>query len=86
MTLADRRSLMQTKLENGAIGIHHAARWSSGRNEGDAQLLSMILGSTENLHATLRTGQNALMLGLALGNQAFLQAWNVAIIMQLFGL
>ncbi|KAG7428127.1 U-box domain-containing protein 70 [Fusarium oxysporum f. sp. raphani] len=80
MAPEDLRVLMQSESENGAIGIHHAARWITGRNKGDAELLSIILSNTENLHSTLRTGQNAAVLGIALGNIGFLSAWNTAVL------
>jgi hypothetical protein len=79
MAPADLRVLMQLESENSAIGIHYAARWITGRNKGDAELLSIILNNTENLYATLQTGQNAGVLGITLGNISFLTAWNTAV-------
>ncbi|KAF4331964.1 serine threonine kinase [Fusarium beomiforme] len=80
MAPADLRVLMQLESENGAIGIHHAAMWITGRNKGDSELLSIILGNTENLLATIRTGQNAGVLATTFGNISFLAAWNTAVL------
>jgi ankyrin repeat protein len=65
---ADLKVLMQTKSGAGAIAMHYAVRWISGQNEGDADLLSLILSKNGNLHAITEAGHNAVMLGLALSN------------------
>ncbi|RGP79767.1 serine threonine kinase [Fusarium longipes] len=75
---ADLKRLMQLESEDGAIAIHHAARWITGLEEGDADLLNLIMGNTDDLFATLKTGQNAGVLGVALGNLGFCVAWNHA--------
>jgi hypothetical protein len=82
MRPADLKELMQIESENGAIAIHHAARWITGLNEGDADLLSIILSNTEDLFATMQSGQNAGVLGIVLGNLGFCAAWNLAYSLQ----